>query len=227
MATLHSDLAPYFTISKPGRYRVIATLNLKEWGQSLNSKPKDFDVIRGIKLWEQEFGVPQSQATNHEPPEVRKYILQEAAYLKRLKLYLRLTDVDESRVFRVFPLGPMISFGSPQTLLDGLNNLHVLYQDGPRTFNYSVINPDGEVIARQTHDYINSAPRMRIDESGTIRIMGRNAAASAPNDTCLRPRTRLFQPMFHQGPSRKIQVNHGWTRMDTDSRGKNGEVPNT
>jgi len=181
VATLHADLAPYFTISKPGRYRVIATVNLKEWGQSLNSKPKDFDVIRGTKIWEQEFGMPEALTTNHGPPEVRKYILQEANYLKRLKLYLRLTDVDESRVFRVFPLGPMISFGSPQTLLDGSNNLHVLYQDGPRTFDYSVINPDGELIARQTHDYVNSAPRMRINETGKITIVG-GARRLAAND---------------------------------------------
>jgi hypothetical protein len=181
VATMRSDLGPYFTISRPGPYRVIATVNLKEWGQTLNSKPANFDVIRGIKIWEQEFGVPQTAATGQGSPEVRKYILQQATYLKRIKLYLRVTDADESRVFRVFPLGPMISFGSPQTLLDGLNNLHVLYQDGPRTFNYSVIDPDGRLIARQTHDYVNSAPRMKIDESGKITIVG-GARRPAPND---------------------------------------------
>jgi hypothetical protein len=181
VATVHSDLGPYFTLSKPGLYRVIATLNIKEWGQTLNSKPTNFDVIRGIKIWEQEFGMPQTPATGQGAPEVRKYILQQATYLKRLKLYLRVTDADESRVFRVLPLGPMISFGSPQTLLDGSNNLHVLYQDGPRTFNYSVVDPDGRLVARQTHDYVNSAPRMKVEESGKITIVG-GARRVASND---------------------------------------------
>ncbi len=100
------DLMPYFDLSKPGRYTVTATVKIKQWNQEVSSRAKDFEIVRGTKLWEQEFGVPVAAG----PPEVRKYALQQANCLKRLLLYVRLTDPDERRVFRVFPVGPLVSF---------------------------------------------------------------------------------------------------------------------
>ena len=41
-------------MGKPGRYKVIATLRIKEWSMSLNSAPKYFDVINGAELWSQD-----------------------------------------------------------------------------------------------------------------------------------------------------------------------------
>jgi hypothetical protein len=173
VAKVHVDLAPYFSIAKLGSYSVTASVNLDQWSTQLTSVPRKFEVIGGTRIWELEFGVPATaSATNHGEPEVRKYILQQASYLKHIKLYLRVAAGDESRVIRVFPIGPMISFSRPQTQLDKLCNLHLLYQDGSRTFNYSVINPDGEVIARQTHHYTDSPPRLKVDQSGNVLVLG-------------------------------------------------------
>lgn len=173
VAKVHVDLAPYFSVSKLGNYSVTASVILDQWSTQLTSNPRKFEVISGTRIWELEFGVPtKASATNHEEPEVRKYILQQASYLRHMKLYLRVAAADESRVIRVFPIGPMISFSRPQTQLDKFCNLHLLYQDGSRTFNYSVINPDGELIVRQTHRYIDSPPRLRVDGAGNILIVG-------------------------------------------------------
>ena len=172
VAKLHVDLAPYFNISQLGGYTVTATVNVDQWNTDVTSVPRKFEVIKGTRIWQQEFGVPSASATNRGEPEVRKYILQQAAYLKHMKLYLRVTDADESRVIRVFPVGPMISFSRPQTQLDKVSNLHLLYQDGSRTFNYTVTTPDGAVIVRQTHLYIDSPPRLRVNESGNVIVVG-------------------------------------------------------
>src|SRR4030095_17016010 len=88
MADRLVDLMPYFDLSRPGRYLVTAVLKIKQWNEELGSPPKTFDIIRGAKIWEQEFGVPAKEGQ----PEVRKYALQQANYMKQLKLYLRLTD---------------------------------------------------------------------------------------------------------------------------------------
>jgi hypothetical protein len=168
MADRLVDLMPYFDLSRPGRYRVTAVLKIKQWNEELGSLPKTFDIIRGAKIWEQEVGVP----TKEGQPEVRRYALQQASYLKQLKLYLRLTDDTENKVFRVFPLGPLVSFGRPEAQIDKESQLHVLFQTGARSFNYSVISPDGTLLVRQTHDFTQTRPVLKIGDEGRIHVAG-------------------------------------------------------
>ena len=52
-----------------------------------------------------------------------------------------------------------------------LSHLHVLYQNGPRTFSYTVLTPECEIITRQTYDY-TSRPRMIADADGNITVEG-------------------------------------------------------
>jgi hypothetical protein len=167
------DLAPYFSVRLPGRYSLIATVRIKDWRREITSEPRNFDVIEGTKLWEQEFGVPNTAGPANPIPEVRKYILQQANYLKgRLRLYLRLTDTSGAKAFRVVPIGPMVSFGRPEPQVDKFSRLHVLYQDRPHSFNYTVFNPDGVLILRQTYDYLNTRPRLQPDGEGKISVKG-------------------------------------------------------
>lgn len=167
------DLAPYFSLDQPGHYTIIATVRIRGWEREINSLPKSFDVIEGAKLWEHEFGVPKPGAAGNAEPEVRKYILQQANYLKnQIALYLRLTDASGGKTFRVFPIGRMLSFSRPEAQVDKSSNLHVLYQDGPHSFSYTVVNPAGELVMRQTHDYLNTRPRLQVDAEGTISVLG-------------------------------------------------------
>jgi hypothetical protein len=173
VATKRVDLAPYFSINRPGRYSVSVTLRIKDWKQEISSEPRNFDIIDGAKLWEQEIGVPNADGPTNSTPEVRKYILQQANYLRtQLRLYIRLTDASGTKTFRVFPVGPMVSFSHPEPQVDAFSNLHLLYQDGAHSFNYTVVNPDGEVIARRTYDYVDKRPRLRPDEGGKILLVG-------------------------------------------------------
>ncbi len=173
VATKRVDLAPYFNLARPGRYSVSATVRIQAWDGQETSGPKDFGIIEGAKLWSREFGVPAPGGATNQTPEVRKYALQQANYLRsQLKLYLRLTDAAETKVLKVFPVGPMASFSRPEPQLDKLSNLHLLYQTGARSFSYTVINPDGDIILRQTYDYLNSRPRLAEDKEGRFGVTG-------------------------------------------------------
>jgi hypothetical protein len=173
VVTLHVDLAPYFLLNHSGRYSVTATVQIKDWNQEVRSQPKSFDIIEGSKLWEQEIGVPDTASGTNATPEVRKFILQQANYLRsQLRLYVRLTDASGARTFRVFPIGPMVSFGRPEPQVDKYSNLHLLYQEGPHSYNYTVINPDGEMIARRTYDYVDKRPRLTPDAEGKVLVTG-------------------------------------------------------
>lgn len=172
VATRRVDLSPYFALSRVGRYQVIATVRLKEWNTQATTKPKSFDIINGAKIWSQDFGVPPRAGAAVGPPEVRRYALEQANYLRsQLRLYLRLTDAD-GHVMKVFALGPMVSFGHPDHQIDKESQLHVLYQNGARAFNYTVVDPNGEIVVRQTHDYVSTRPRLQLNEAGNVVVVG-------------------------------------------------------
>lgn len=173
VATKHVDLAPYFSIGRSGRYAISATVRIKEWNREITSPPREFNIIDGAKLWEQEVGVPNAEGVTNVMPEVRKFILQQANYLsKQLRLYVRLTDSTGAQTFRVIPVGPTVSFGRPDPQVDKFSNLHLLHQDGAHSFDYIVVSPQGEIIARRTYDYVDKRPRLQPDMDGKILVSG-------------------------------------------------------
>ena len=177
VATKHVDLEPYFRLGKPGRYQVRATLRIKEWDREVASPPQGFDLIGGARLWEQEFGVPRTNGV----PEVRKYVLQQANYLKQVRLYARVTDADGTKFFGVVPLGPMVSFGRPEGQVDKQSNLHVLFQTGARSFRYCQVTPEGVVQARRSYGITTTRPGLTVDDRGEVSVTS-GARLQSPDD---------------------------------------------
>jgi hypothetical protein len=197
-ATRLVDLAPYFDLSRPDHYKIVASVRLPpKWQRTIQSAPKGFDIITGTKLWWQDFGLPPTSPSDSAAPEIRKYALVQTIHQSQLKLYLRLSDAAESRVFRIFPIGPMVSFSKPEPQLDKFGNLHVLYQIGAKGFNYSVVSPDGLLIARETHDYSNSRPVLRADQDGRISVTGGTRRITASD---LPPPSSLSQSSDVESP---------------------------
>ena len=173
MATKRVDLSPYFDITKPGRYRIIATVRIKEWRAETASPAKSFDVITGAKIWSQDFGVPVSASATNRSPEVRKYTLQKANYLRtQLRLYVEVSDAAEAHVFKVVNIGKTVSFSSPETQVDRYSNLHVLWQSGAAHFTYAVVNPDGGLERQEIYDYVTARPRLNMTDDGTVTVLG-------------------------------------------------------
>ncbi len=171
-AIKHVNLAPYFSLDQPGRYNVTAGLKVKKWGFETVSRPKSFDIVRAARLWDQDFGVPSTSSTN-STPEVRKYILEEANYLRgQLRLYFRLTDPSGATTFRVTPIGTLLSFSRWQALVDKDSRLHVLYQCAPRAYSYSVFQPSGVQSIRQFHEFTETRPRLEPGSDGSVAVVG-------------------------------------------------------
>jgi hypothetical protein len=181
------DLAPFFALTQPGRYEILATVRIPEWKRDVPSAPKSFNLIEGSKLWEQEVGVPNSAGDANASPEVRKFILQQANSLHgQIRLYVRIMD-SSGKTLKVFPVGPMVSFSRPEPQVDKFSNLHLLYQYGPHNYSYTVCDLKGDIIARQTYQYVDSRPRLRLNDAGEITVVGgiRHLAANdvpAPKD---------------------------------------------
>ena len=172
VATKRVDLAPYFSLTREGRYRATATVRIKEWSAQTTSPPKDFDIVDGAKIWTREFGVPATGSAS-QPPELRRYSLIQATTLRsEIRLYLRLSDGAESKLMKVFLLGQIVSFGRPEAELDGRNRLHVLHQNGAHTSVYTIITPAGEIVTRQLFDFVETRARLRLDREGKISVAG-------------------------------------------------------
>lgn len=161
------DLMPHYEL-KPGRYRVVATVKIREWGQEVASPPVRIEIVNGTTIWEQVVGIPVEEG----PPVARKYSLQQARYLKDLVLYLRLSHVPDTQVIRVVPLGKLVSFSRPEAQVDSASQLHLLFQDGAKSFNYSIVNPEGRIVRRERHDYADSRPKLKPAEDGKIQVSG-------------------------------------------------------
>lgn len=173
MATKRVDVGPYFNLSRQGSYRIIATLHIKDWNVEIPSSPEDFDVIDGAKLWSQSFGLPAPAGVTNGVPEVRKYTLEQANYLRsQLRMYVQVSDEPERRIFKVRAIGPMVSFSQPEAQLDRTNNLHVIYASGARVYTYSVVNPDCDIVQQENYDYFNTRPRLQTDDAGNITVIG-------------------------------------------------------
>lgn len=175
VGTRRVNITPYFNFTRPGRYRVTATVNLPQWQQQVSSKATTFMILTGVHLAnlpDLEFGVPPKAGETSQAPEIRKYVLEKATYSRELKLYLRITDSTGNRTLHILPIDRMVSFSTPEAQIDGNSDLHVLHQTGARAFNYSVINPDGEIVLRQTYQYTASRPTLRKNDEGKTFVSG-------------------------------------------------------
>lgn len=167
VANLSVDLMPFFDLSQTGSYTLAVAATVRQLNAEFTARPAAFNIVAGTRLWEKEFGVPSTGV-----PELRKYSLVQATFLKQLRLYVRLTDPPEQKVFRVLPLGPLVTFSTPETQLDASSQLHVLFQTGARTFFYGVVSTDGELIIRQTHEYAGTRPVLRSTDDGLVYVSG-------------------------------------------------------
>jgi len=169
VATRRVDLGSCFDFDHTGRYLIAATIKVPEWEQEISSRPVMVEVVRGLRIWQQEFGVPAKQGA----PEMRKYVLQQARFIKDLTLYVRVTDLEENRTFQVYPVGTLVSFSHPEAQVDRESKLHLLFQNGARTFLYSIINPDGTLRLQQVYDYAGGpSVRLKVREEGDIFVSG-------------------------------------------------------
>jgi hypothetical protein len=173
IATKRVDLQPYFELKRQGHYRVTATLHIKAWNEQFSSPPKGFDVVSGAELWSQIFGVPVPPGVTNRAPEIRKYTLEEANYLRQqLRMYVMVSNQSGSRVFKVSAIGPMVSFSQPEEQVDQFSNLHVIYQSGARTFTYSVVSPDGVILRQDVYDLRDKRPHLGTNDAGEIAVIG-------------------------------------------------------
>lgn len=167
--TLRFDLAPQFALDRTDRYRVTATVTPELGGETFASAPLAFDIITGVRLnQDQPIGFTKADGT----VEHRKYILQQANFLKHLRLYLRVTDATEARSYKVASLGGVVNFNPPQWVIDRQSRFHVLHQFASDEYRYHAFDPDGNQLLGQTWRISPRRPQLRVNDDGEVAVIG-------------------------------------------------------
>ncbi len=176
--TRRFDLSQAYEINDPGGYKVFVQVKVREngWSEDLGSRPLEFNVFKPTTMWKKTIGIPPRSDRPEGPPQTRVFSLEQAHFFKRkMKFYLRVTSEQEERTYMVREIDEITNFSKWYAKADSYGNLHVLHQTPraiARAYNYSVFDPNGQMLIRQTHHNADSFPRLYVSESGLVRVRG-------------------------------------------------------
>src|SRR5437764_4885564 len=115
--------------------------------------------------------------------------------LDHSSLYVRVENRDTGVVYTTYSLGRMIASQDPQAEIDSANQLHVLHCAAPRTWAYSHIGLNGELLAHSTFMETKTRPRLRHAADGAIAVSGGKLDMPAP------PSARSSAPKLSSRPA--------------------------
>ena len=173
VATRKINIGPAFDLSRPGRYTVSGGIFITSYGKPVYARPIPLEVLSMTPMWERNFGVPNAESESGGIV-ARRYSLIQITRNDKPYIYVSTSEVGTGRLLSTIPLTRVVGFGEPQKMLDGANNLHVLSQTGRIEYNYSVINPDGRLIVRQTVEHPGQSirPHLAFDRKGQLVVKG-------------------------------------------------------
>jgi hypothetical protein len=163
------NLTPLFPVHDLGSYHVRANVYFTDLNRFFSSAARVFQVIDARPIWQKTVGIPEGTAG---AGEVRTYSLLSNRFPDHAALYVRVENKDRGVVYTTYSLGRLLANDDPQAELDRANQLHVLHCAAPRSWAYSHIGLNGELLAHSTFLETKSRPRLRHTADGAIAVRG-------------------------------------------------------
>lgn len=164
------NITPLFPIGEFGGYRIRASiyaLSLNKW---FNSEALNVEITEGRTIYEKTIGVPQSEASTGS---LRKITLMTHRLPSSSQLYLRIQDTASGIIYCTHRLGRIVSYGTPEIVIDGKNTIHVFQNVAPKVFLYSHVGLNGEIFERSIYNQSGrSKPACQLKSDGSIAILG-------------------------------------------------------
>ena len=163
------NLTSDFPVHDFGAYHVRANVYFADLNKFFYSPTKVFQVTDARAIWLKTVGVPEGRPG---AGEVRTYSLLSNRFPDHTSLYVRVENKNRGIVYTTYSLGRVIAFDEPQAEVDQANQLHVLHCAAPRTWAYSHIDLNGELLAHSTFMETKTRPRLRHAPDGAIAVSG-------------------------------------------------------
>jgi len=163
------NLTSLFPVQDFGTYHIRANVFFADLNKFFYSTTKVVQVADARPIWQKTVGVPE------ESPgagEARTYSLLSNRFLDHTSLYVRVENRNTGVVFTTYSLGRIISNLEPQAEIDRANQLHVLHCASPRSWAYSHVGLNGELLAHSTFLETKTRPRLRHTPDGSIAVNG-------------------------------------------------------
>ena len=163
------NLTPLYGVHDPSTYHVRANVFFADLNKFFYSPARAFQVINARPIWQTTVGVPEGSADAGSP---RTYSLLSNRFADHTSLYVRVENKDTGLVYATYSLGRVIAYDEPQKEIDRANQLHILHCSAPRTWAYSHIGLDGQLLKQSTFMETKTRPRLRRTGSGEIAVSG-------------------------------------------------------
>ena len=163
------NLTPLYGVHDPGSYRVRANIYFADLNKFFYSQGRAFQVINARPVWQATVGVPEGMPG---AGEVRTYSLLRHRFADHTSLYMRVENKDSGAVYATYSLGRIIAYDEPQKEIDRANQFHVLHCVAPRTWAYSHIGLNGQLLREATFMETKTRPRLRRTSGGEIAVSG-------------------------------------------------------
>jgi hypothetical protein len=168
------NLTPLYPINEFGVYHVRANVFFADLNKYFYSQTKVFEITDARPIWQRTVGLPDGSSGGG----VRTMSLLSNRFPDHTSLYVRVEDKSSNLVYATYSLGRVIAFDEPHAELDRENRLHVLQCSAPRTWGYSVIGLNGELLSHATYLEAKSIPRLRRNPDGSVVVLGGLAEAA-------------------------------------------------
>jgi hypothetical protein len=163
------NLTALFPVGDFGTYHVRANVFFADLNKYFYSTTKVVQVADARPIWQKTVGVPEGMPGAGES---RTYSLLSNRFLDHTSLYVRVENRETGVVFTTYSLGRIIASQDPQAEIDRANQLHVLHCASPRSWAYSHVGLNGELLAHSTFLETKSRPHLRHTADGTIAVNG-------------------------------------------------------
>ena len=163
------NLTSLYPVQDFGAYHVRANVYFPDLNKFFYSATKVVQVSDARPIWQKTVGVPEGMPG---AGEVRTYSLLSNRFVDHTSLYVRVENRDSGAVYTTYSLGRIIASEDPQAEIDRANQLHVLHCAAPRTWAYSHVGLNGELLAHSTFLETKSRPRLRHTADGAIAVSG-------------------------------------------------------
>ena len=163
------NLTPLFPVQDFGAYHVRANVYFADLNKFFYSQTKVFQVADARPIWQKTVGVPVGKPG---AGEMRTYSLLSNRFPDHTSLYVRVENKNSGIVYTTYSLGRVIAYDEPQIELDPANQLHVLHCAAPRSWAYSHIGLNGELLRQSIFMETKTRPRLRHTADGAIAVSG-------------------------------------------------------
>jgi hypothetical protein len=167
--TRRINLTPIYPVHDYGTYRARANVYFADLSKFYYSQPKIFEVTDARPIWQKTVGVPQNVPG---AGGIRNFSLLTNRFPDHTSLYVRVEDKNSGAVYSTYSLGRIIAFDEPHAEIDRDNRLHVLHCAAPRTWSYSQVGLNGELLAHSTYLETKTQPRLQRSSSGAVAVVG-------------------------------------------------------